>query len=72
MAPFTFSPVTANAVAILIGFCFGFVLESSRERGDMSRSSWKEMRASAAVSLTRASSSLNIRRRPRPARESPI
>ena len=27
MAPFTFSHTTANVVAILIGFCFGFVLE---------------------------------------------
>lgn len=27
MAPFTFSAATANVVALLIGFCFGFVLE---------------------------------------------
>ncbi len=27
MAPFTFSHATANVVAVLIGFCFGFVLE---------------------------------------------
>ncbi len=27
MAPFSFSPATANVVAALIGFCFGFVLE---------------------------------------------